>query len=603
MKKTTLLSLMLFLSFIGQAQTVASESFDVALGWTSTTVTSDAGTTINAWARRTTGGAPNCATFSGAGMARFNSYNIPSGGSGRLTSPAITFPDGRYRVKLKMYRDSGYPTDADNIKVYYNTTGAAGGTILGTVNRSTQLAPIVAADGWYSYTFDIPGNISGTGYIVILGTSRYGNNIFIDQISVDLIQAVDAETTALNMNAIETIGNKTISGTIKNMGTTDINSFDVNWQIDNGAIYTQNVTGLTLAAGQTYNYSHPNTWDATPGLYSLKAWVSNVNGAGNDGDSANDSMTKQVSVASGSVARFPLYEKFSSATCAPCYSFNTTYFNPFMNTGTNSQDLALINYQVNWPGTGDPYYTAEIGARVQYYGINAAPTLLVDSKEGTNSNAALLQSALNAEKLKPAFFGLSATHQLDLEDLTVNINTMPYLTGNYKIHVAVVEKETTGNVATNGETSFHNVMMKMVPDPNGTAVDFTHDVATTHTLQGNLAGLNIEELNDLAVVVFIQDQATKAIMQAAYSTDLLANNTFNKSFARIWPNPSTGIINIKTENTVTLEITDITGKVVYPAAQVNAGDSVNLSFLQKGMYLAKMTDLNGNSQVQKIMLK
>lgn len=603
MKKTTLLFFLMCLSYSVQAQTVASESFDTALGWTSTTVTSDAGTTINAWARRTTGGAPNCAPFSGAGMARFNSYNITSGGTGRLTSPAITFPDGRYRVKLKMYRDSGYPTDADNIKVYYNTTGAAGGTVLGTVNRSTQLAPVVSADGWYSYAFDIPGNISGTGYIVILGTSRYGNNIFIDQVSVDLIQAVDAETTVVNMNSIETTGNKSITGTIKNMGTADINSFDVKWQIDNGAVYTQNVSGLTLTAGQTYNFTHPDSWDATPGLYSLKVWVSNVNGAGDDGDLTNDQITKTVSVASGSVTRFPLYEKFSSSTCGPCYSFNTNYFSPFLSTGTNAQDLALINYQVNWPGTGDPYYTTEVGARVAYYGVSGAPTLFVDAKEGTSSSTTLLQSALNSAKSKPAFFGLTATHQLDLEDLTVNINIMPYLTGNYKIHVAVVEKETTGNVATNGETSFHNVMMKMIPDPNGTSVDFTHDVANTQTLQGNLAGLNIEELNDLAVVVFIQDQASKAIMQAAYSADLLANTTFNKSFARIWPNPSTGIINIKAEKAVQLEVTDITGKIVYPTAPVMAGGSVNLSFLQKGIYLAKMTDENGNSQVQKIMLK
>lgn len=603
MKKTTLLFFLLGLYFQAHAQTVASQNFDTALGWTSTTVTSDASTTINAWARRTTGGAPNCAPFAGTGMARFNAYNIPSGGTGRLTSPAITFPDGRYRVKLKMYRDSGYPSDADNIKVYYNTTGGAGGTLLGTVNRSTQLTPIVAADGWYSYNFDIPGNINGTGYIVIMGTSRYGNNIFIDEVSVDLIQAVDAETSLINMNAIETSGNKTISGTIKNMGTADINSFDVNWQIDNGATYTQNVTGLTLTAGQTYNYTHPNTWDATPGLYSLKVWVSNVNGAGNDGDLTNDSLTKSVSVASGSVARFPLYEKFSSATCPPCFSFNTNYFNPFLTTGTNEQDMALICYQVNWPGTGDPYYTAEVGSRVVYYGINAAPTLLVDAKEGTNSSTTALQNALNAEKLKPAFFGLTATHELSGEDLTVNINTLPYLTGNYKIHAVVVEKETTGNVATNGETSFHNVMMKMVPDANGTAVNFTHDVATSHQLQVNLAGLNIEELNDLSVVVFIQDQASKAIMQATYSTDLLANNTFKKSFARIWPNPSTGIINIKAESAITVEITDIAGKIVYPASTVNAGGSVNLNFLQKGMYLAKMTDEKGNSQVQKIMLK
>lgn len=603
MKKTTLLLLLLCLSFAGFGQTVASQNFDTALGWTSTTVTSDAGTTINAWARRTTGGAPSCAPFAGTGMARFNSYNIPSGTTGRLTSPAITFPDGRYRVKLYMYRDTNFSSDADLIRVYYNTTGAAGGTLLGTVNRSTQLAPTVSAEGWYKYTFDIPGNISGTGYIVIAGTSRYGNNIFIDEVSVDLIQPLDAETSSIGLNSIETIGNKTITGVVKNMGTSDINSFDLNWQIDNGPINTQNISGLTLTAGQTYNYSHNTTWDATPGLYSLKVWVSNVNGAGVDGDLANDSLTKSISVASGSVARFPLYEKFSSSTCGPCYSFNTNYFNPFLSTGTNAQDMALINYQVNWPGNGDPYYTTEVGSRVTYYGISAAPTLLIDSKEGTNSNVAQLQTDLNNAKIKPAYFGLTATHQIDIDNITVNINTLPYLTGNYVIQVAVVEKETTGNVATNGETSFHNVMMKMVPNPSGTLVNFTHDVANTQTLQASLDGLYIEDMSDLAVIVFIQDQASKAIMQATYSTDLLANSTFEKSFARIWPNPSTGIINIKTEKAVQLEITDITGKVVYPTAQVIAGGSVNLSFLQKGMYLAKMTDENGNSQVQKIMLK
>jgi hypothetical protein len=77
---------------------VASQNFDTALGWTSTTVTSDAGTTISAWARRTTGTTPTCTPFAGAGMARFISYNIPSGGTGRLTSPAITFAGLSYKL-------------------------------------------------------------------------------------------------------------------------------------------------------------------------------------------------------------------------------------------------------------------------------------------------------------------------------------------------------------------------------------------------------------------------------------------------------------------------------------------------------------------------
>lgn len=603
MKKITLLFTFLWVSFMGQAQIVASQNFNTALGWTTTTTTSDAGTTISAWARRTTGGNPNCAPFAGAGMARFQSYSIPAGGSGRLTSPAITFAGALYRVKLKMFRDSGYPTDADNIKVYYNTTAAAGGTLLGTVNRSVQLAPVVAADGWYSYTFDIPGTITGTGYINILGTSQYGNNIFIDEISVEQVQPLDAEMSSVSMNSIVAAGSKVISGSIKNMGTTAINAMDIKWQINNGTIYTQSLTGLNIALGQTYNFSHPDQWNATPGNYSLKVWVANVNGQATDNDATNDLITKAVAVASGSSARLPLYEKFSSATCPPCANFNTNFFAPFYTSGTNQSNLALICYQVNWPGTGDPYYTAEVGQRVSYYGVTGAPTLFVDSKEGTLFDTAGLQNALNAAALEPAYFAINATRLLSGTNMSVTINTMPYLSGDYVIHAAVVERITTGNAATNGETSFKNVMMKMLPDPAGTSVTFTNDVLNTQTVQADLSATFIEDLNDIEVVVFIQNVATKAIMQAAYATDALANTTVTaNSFAKLFPNPSNGIIQIASEEPISVEVTDMTGKVVFRANELENGAQMNLTSLQKGVYVAKMTNATGATQSQKIVL-
>ncbi len=603
MRKITLLFSFLLLSFLSEAQVIASQNFDTALGWTTTNTTSDAGTNIAAWSRRTVGTTPSCAPFAGAGMVRFNSYNIPSGGSGRLTSPAMTFAGSSYRIKFKMFRDSGYPTDADNVKAYYNTTGGAGGTLLGTVNRSRALAPVVAEDGWYSYAFDIPGNPTGTGYIHLLGTSNYGNNIFVDEISIEQIQANDAEMNAFNINPIITVGNASIAGTIKNFGMSTINSFDIKWQVGTGTIYTQSVTGLNLTAGQTHSFTHANQWAATPGLYSVKVWVSNINNGAVDGDLLNDQITKSVAVASNSTARFPLYEKFSSATCAPCYNFNTNYFTPFYNTGTNHDNLALINYQVNWPGAGDPYYTTEIGSRVTYYGVSGAPTLFVDAKDGTNFSTAQLQTGLNNEIAIPAYFVMNATRNLVGTNMTVVVNTMPYLTGNYKIHVAVVEKLTTGNVATNGETSFKNVMMKMLPDPQGTSVSFTHDVATTHTLQADLTGLFIEDMNDLDVVVFIQDQTTKAVMQSRYATDALSTSEFSAANIKMWPNPSTGIVRIQTETPVNVVVTDISGKVVFTMNEVSSESQMNLSSLQKGIYLAKMTTSEGAVQTQKIILK
>lgn len=601
MKKITLL-LLFFIVSQSNAQVVASANFDTALGWTASNTTS--------WARRTTGGAPACSPYAGAGMARFYSYNIAAGGTARLTSPAITFTGAAYRVKFRMFRDAGFAGDLDNIKVYYNTTNAAGGTLLGTVNRSRTQSPVETEDAWYSYSFDIPGSLSGTGYVNFLGTSAYGNNIFIDEVQVSQVPAVDAEMRLLNVNSYVPVGNTSVVGTFKNSGTSTINSADILWQLDSGAIYTQSVTGLNLASGQTYNISHSNLWNATAGeVHALKLSVTNINGAGNDADTTNDLVSKSVSVYSGITPRFPLYEKFSSATCPPCYSFNTGGYNAFFEA--NHTNFAGIAYQVNWPGAGDPYYTAEIGSRVAYYGISGAPTLLVDSKDGTNNNVtgsfnteAELTANLAAATAPPSYFTINASRAISGSNITVNVDINPLVSGTYKLYTAVVEKVTTGNVATNGEVEFHNVMMKMLPDANGTTINFTDGVPSSTVLNAALTGLFIEELSDLDVIVFLQNPATKAIMQSKIATDaLLSIGQVNASAKfKIFPNPSTGIVRIATLIPVDVAITDISGKTVFTMSQVTNDTQMNLSSLQKGMYLVKISG-DGSEENKKIILK
>lgn len=599
MKKITIIIAYILISMQGSAQ-LLTENFDTALNWT---VARMSGTSTDAgWTRRTVGSAPSCAPFEGAGMARFYSYNIATGNTFRLTSPAITFAGATYRVAFKMYRDSGYPTDADRIQVYYNTTDTTtGGTLLGTINRSTALAPIVAADGWYSYDFNLPAAATGTGYISFLATSAYGNNMFIDSVVVSQIQGNDAQMASINVPSIisnTANGNTTISGTFKNYGLNTINNLDLSWQIDSGTINTQSLTGLNLAPGAVYTYNHMTQWNATPGLYSLKVSVSA------DGDSTNNSLTKLVSVASNQTTRLPLYEKFSSSTCPPCATFNGTYFSPFYTTGTNGNDLGLISYQVNWPGTGDPYYTAEVGTRVGYYGVSGAPTLFVDSKDSTTYSTAGLQANLNTAKANPAFFAVSATKNLVGTNMTVNVDVLPYLTGAYKVHIAVVEKQTTGNVASNGETEFKNVLMKMMPNASGTTINCVYNVAQpTLTVTTDLTGLFIEDLADLEVIVFIQSTYDKGIMQSKKATQALSNNEFEAfSKVKLYPNPSNGIVRIKTESAIDLMVIDITGKVVYTMKDVNSETSIDLSSLQKGVYFVKMLSQN-TEETHKIILK
>ncbi|HEY0047565.1 MAG TPA: GEVED domain-containing protein [Flavobacterium sp.] len=188
MKKNSFFAtlLLLFITTASNAQTLLSQNFDTALNWT---VAHPVGASTNAgWTQVSEGFDPETTPFAGAGMAMFNSYNINVTNSYSLTSPAINFTAGSYRVTFSMYRDVDYLENADKIEVFLNTTASStGGTLLGTVNRSIELAPAVSQEGWYMYSFNIPANTTGTRYISFLATTAYGNNMFIDEVLVESV--------------------------------------------------------------------------------------------------------------------------------------------------------------------------------------------------------------------------------------------------------------------------------------------------------------------------------------------------------------------------------------------------------------------------------
>ena len=197
MKKITLIVFLFFYFFESNSQTILSENFDTALNWS--VVNLSAG--INAgWSRQTAGIYPTCDTFAGAGMVRFNSYSISASSQYELNSPAMTFTGGSYRFKFNLFKDADYSANNDRVEIYYNTVpGSAGGTLLGTVSRYATVK------GWNSFTYLIPGNPNGSGYISLKATSEYGNNIFIDELLVENVPPC-ADPTALVANGITSSG-------------------------------------------------------------------------------------------------------------------------------------------------------------------------------------------------------------------------------------------------------------------------------------------------------------------------------------------------------------------------------------------------------------
>ncbi len=185
MKKTLLLTLFLFTAFLSKGLSLLTESFDNTTfpptGWTRT-----ASGTLT-WARLTAGVFPSQSPHSGAGEANFNSFYVSSG-TAELVTPSISFVGGNgITVSFWMYRDNGYATTGDKVDVYVNTSASSsGGTLLGTVNRAIGLSPSVSSNGWYLYSFTVPSTFTtSSNYIIFKGTSLFGNDIFIDDVSVD----------------------------------------------------------------------------------------------------------------------------------------------------------------------------------------------------------------------------------------------------------------------------------------------------------------------------------------------------------------------------------------------------------------------------------
>jgi len=432
------------------------------------------------------------------------------------------------------------------------------------------------------------------------GDSYNINNWYIDDVTVITAQTKDLSVMSINNYPFYGIGSVPITCTVGNMGLDPITSFDITYTIDGANPVTENVNGVNISSTDTYDFSFNTPWNATAGEHQIEVAISNVNANGNDDYSNNDSLNKNISIATQTTTNFPLYEEFTSSTCGPCAVFNRDAMGPFMAAHPN--EIAVIKYQMDWPGSGDPYFTDEGATRRFYYGVNGVPWLVIGGTEYDITTAAL-NAGYAAETGKQSFFEIQADFSINGSNIIINENIIPYVSGSFKVHTVVIEKETTGNVGSNGETHFENVMMKMLPDASGQTVNFVSNQQYTNTFTFDMSSTHVEELSDLAVVIFIQFNDTKEVMQSLYLETPTSVSTDETVFDNIsiYPNPSTGFLNIKTDKEINVSVTNIMGKTIISNRQVLNNHTLDLSSFANGVYLLKINDAN-KTGVKKIIL-
>lgn len=344
------------------------------------------------------------------------------------------------------------------------------------------------------------------------GDSYQLDNWYLDDVVLFAPNQLDAAMLSVGLPNYLAASTLEVNGSMINVGVDNITSFDVNWQLNDGDTYTSSYSGLDIAPTEIHSYTCEDELSVVAGEHNVKVWVSNVNG-GDDDDPANNEAIIPLHVATKERDRLPLFEEFTSSTCGPCAGFNENTLNPFL--AQIEGQYSIIKYQMSWPQPGDPYYTEEGGERRQYYGVSAVPTLFTEGGDGVTN-----VTVFNDIKAIPSYVDLKGVHHLDGTNIEVEAVLTPYLgIEDFTMHIVVVENVTTGNVGNNGETEFHSVMMKMLPDAFGSNINAEAGVPVVINETVDLADTFIEEYDDLSVVIFLQNDNNRSVFQSCYSTE------------------------------------------------------------------------------------
>ena len=344
-----------------------------------------------------------------------------------------------------------------------------------------------------------------------------GNSYDINYWSFDDFLIYSQEGNDINVESFDIsanlgVGQSEVKFTAKNLGTNAIESFEASYQVEGGETVTQTFE-TNLASYESEQFTFDTKVTLFPGEYTINLNINKVNN-GDDQDMNNNAATKDVIVGYGIAERIPMIEHFSSSTCYPCVFVNTAMEEL---TAANPGKYTYTKYPMNGPGTGDPYYTAECGTRRTYYNVNSVPTIFLD---GGTSEAPVTQLALDRRLNEKSFVNIQGAFQVEGNTITLAADFMAYNDiYNAKAYVAVNEKTTTGNTGSNGETEFHHIMIKMLSSAQGQAMSINAGEVQHVEYTLDLSGTHVEDMNDLEVAMWLQNQSTKEIYNSKFAME------------------------------------------------------------------------------------
>ncbi len=322
-----------------------------------------------------------------------------------------------------------------------------------------------------------------------------------------------------------------------------------------------------------------------------------------------------ASIPGGNMREVVLFEIWTGTWCSYC----PTAAGAIDEMAVDYTDIAVIEYHgLN----GDIYETSATAIRHDYYvptfddgdGAFGYPTTIVNGMFGmegampTVADQKAIYEYYYDEYIDiPTVYTISPTVDLissnpSVFDIDIDVEeTFPYYEDEIRLFVALTETNIPETWQTETEVNF--VLRDMLPDANGTVLDFTAGSIHNETMQLTLDGSYVR--SNCELVIFVQNMATAEIMEAG-KIDLgsfvgIENNETLK--LSVYPNPSNDFVNVVASETIELiAIYSLTGQLVYQVNPESNSHNFSTEAFANGVYNMKINTQNG-SQVKQLIIQ
>lgn len=206
--------------------------------------------------------------------------------------------------------------------------------------------------------------------------------------------------------------------------------------------------------------------------------------------------------------RTVLVEEFSNTSCPYCPAASAVI------DGLSDQypiDMITITYHTWWPSSSDPYYQANISentSRINMYGVNATPTVVVDGQMSSGSGGAWESEVLDrATSDSPLRIDMSA--DIGASEISAEITNTSGGTVTGLVHFVLIE-----NGLVWGGHPHNHTMRDFLPGVAGVPISLNASESVIETRTFVIDPSWVEE--DLECVAFVQkNDGSREIIQAA----------------------------------------------------------------------------------------